>query len=343
MPDLLQSSQSHEASLEGRLHSLYANDSQKVILHLEQLIYSHQHAQVNRDELALQDITHNMLWWLGYGVNIHADNAKIFVIDDTIENLKLVTTLLTKAGYDTECALNGRLALAKIPLIKPSLILLDIKLPDIDGYQVYKALQASATTADIPVVFLSSVDTIQTVKNQHQHRVGYLSKPFKPHSLLNCVSRYLQSNSNSDALTNSMVSGEIKNRQRYAQQLPSSFIENHHDHDYLYEPPDTASPYFFRATLDGRYLRVSEAFAQLCGYDSSEDIISSVTNLWEQIYKNAAYKEQWRLCLQYPNQFRVFSTTVRTPKNPTLEIVEKISLIQDSYNHNLFYHGYIFV
>ncbi|WP_215610771.1 response regulator [Leptothoe spongobia] len=340
--DLVRTEKASNYDLAERLHFLYPNNYsyEKVVLYLEQLIYSHQHAQSQRDQVALEDITSQILWWLGYGITIHPANAKVFVVDDTIETLKLVTTLLSKAGYSTDSALNGQLALAKIPSLEPDLILLDVNLPDIDGYQVYQKLQESSDTANIPVIFLSGVDTINLQPQQCQNRVGYLAKPFKPHNLLKCVNRYLKAYSPGDTLTDDMLVNELKNRQQYAQRL-IGLSDSYLAEDIAFHPQDGKATYFFRATLDGRYLRVSQAFAQLCGYDSTEDMISKVTNLWEQIYEHRAHQEQWTLCLQFPDKGRILSAKIKTQQNNVLDVVEQICLIQDSYNRPLFYQGYI--
>ncbi len=344
IPDLLQTVKNRQYDLEGRLHFLYPSEYSydKVILHLEQLIYSHQHAQTHRDQIALQDITSQILWWLGYGMTIYPANAKVFVVDDTIETLKLVTTLLAKAGYNTDSALNGQLALAKIPSLNPNLILLDVNLPDIDGYQVYQKLQESSKTANIPVIFLSGLDNIDTVPSHSQRQVGYLSKPFKPHSLLKYVNRYLEVCSPSETLTDETLTNELRSRQHYAQKL-IYLSDDHLFKDTEFYSSAIEPTYFFRTTLDGRYLRVSQAFAQLCGYDSAEDMISNVTNVWEQIYDGATHQKQWSICLQYPNERKTLSAKIKTKQNQNLNITERISLFQDSYNRNLFYEGYIYL
>lgn len=341
--DLLQTAKEHSYSLEGRLHFLYPGDYsyRKVILHLEQLIYSHQHAQTYQDRLALQDITGQILWWLGYGITIHPTDAKVLVVDDTIETLKLVTTLLAKAGYKTDSALNGQLALAKIPLLNPNLILLDVNLPDMDGYRVYQKLQESSETADIPVIFLSGVDNINNVQSQSQSRVGYLPKPFKPSSLLKYVSRYLEVWSPTETLTAEMLTNELESRQRYARRL-IYLSDANLSKEFEVHGNDAESTYFFRATLDGRYLRVSQAFSQLCGYSSAEDMIASVTNLWNQVYENSNHQKQWSICLQTPNRIKTLLATVKIQQgNSTVDVIEKVCFVQDNYNRPLFYQGYM--
>lgn len=333
--DLLPSIKNGNRDIEDRLNFLYSNSYDKVILHLEKLVYSHQHARSCGDQIASQDITGRLLWWLGYGVTAHPIGARVFVVDDTIETLKLITTLLTQAGYETYSALNGTLALTRIASLNPDLIILDINLPDIDGYQVYKKLQAGSTTASIPVIFLSGMDS--SIHNPSKSQVGYLTKPFKPQNLLDHVNRHLKLCLSSKPLTEDVLTTELKSRQQYAQEsLWEHISQNAEQRD-----SNAGSDYFFRATLDGRYLRVSQSFAQLHGYDSAETMISSVTNLWQQIYPHTGHQEQWIACCQCPNQIKRFITKIKTKNNQILNVVEEISLIQDRYARNLFYQGYI--
>ncbi len=83
--------------------------------------------------------------------NQHPD-ADILVVDDIPANLKLLTTLLKERGYHVRPAPNGQLALRSVEHKSPDLILLDIKMPDMDGYEVCRVLKADKKTAEVPVI-----------------------------------------------------------------------------------------------------------------------------------------------------------------------------------------------
>ncbi|MEK8021747.1 MAG: response regulator, partial [Candidatus Parabeggiatoa sp.] len=76
--------------------------------------------------------------------------GNILVVDDTPANLRLLTKLLSDNGYEVRPAPNGTLALKSVALILPDLILLDIMMPDLDGYEVCRRLKASEHSRDIP-------------------------------------------------------------------------------------------------------------------------------------------------------------------------------------------------
>ncbi|MEM9216754.1 MAG: response regulator [Cyanobacteria bacterium P01_F01_bin.150] len=340
--DLLKVDKCRSTGLNERLQTLYPNRYEEVALKLEQLVYSHQQAQAHRHQVALKDITNQLLWWLGYIVDIYPAHGKIFIVDDTIETIKLVTTLLTQYGYKTDSAFNGKLALAKILSVNPNLIILDINLPDMNGYQVYNTLQKCSETANIPVIFLSGMSHMKRISSSNQRRVGYLEKPFKPDALIKYVNDYIDVPSSSEIPTDDRSLAEIKVRQKHAQKLSflldkyiSNSKESKHDGKHL------DSHFFFRATFDGRYLKISQAFAKLYGYESTETMLASVTNLWQQCYMEVGNQKQWSICLQYPNQIQTWPARIRTKQNQILDVVEHIALVQDSYKRNLFYQGYL--
>lgn len=104
---------------------------------------------------------------------------KILIVDDSIDNRRLLVRTLQKDGYDLAEAADGREALAQTREFLPDLILLDIVMPELDGYQVCSTLKSDPTTADIPVIFLSAKTEIQDkIKGLEIGGVDYITKPF---------------------------------------------------------------------------------------------------------------------------------------------------------------------
>lgn len=109
-----------------------------------------------------------------------ARTGNILVVDDTPENLRLLSTMLTEHGYKVRKVINGKLALDAAQVNPPDLILLDIMMPQINGYEVCKNLKACEQTAEIPVIFLSALnDAIDKVKAFNVGGADYISKPFQ--------------------------------------------------------------------------------------------------------------------------------------------------------------------
>jgi DNA-binding response OmpR family regulator len=104
----------------------------------------------------------------------------ILIVDDTPADLKLLTRKLQEKGYKVRPEPSGHLALQAAQNIPPDLILLDINLPEIDGFEVCKELKADKTLCDIPVIFISSYDEIlDKVKAFSVGGVDYVTKPFQ--------------------------------------------------------------------------------------------------------------------------------------------------------------------
>ncbi|MBD2004634.1 EAL domain-containing protein [Funiculus sociatus] len=116
----------------------------------------------------------------------------ILIVDDTPENLRLLSKMLTKEGYNIRKALNGQMALTAVQSVVPDLILLDIMMPNMDGYQVCKHLKADPKTAEIPVIFLSALsDAFDKVKAFGVGGADYITKPFQLEEVLTRVQNQL--------------------------------------------------------------------------------------------------------------------------------------------------------
>ncbi|MEZ2304148.1 MAG: response regulator [Microcoleus sp.] len=115
------------------------------------------------------------------------ENCKgnILIVDDLPENLHFLTELLTKHGYKVRCVTNGTMALRTVRNHPPDAILLDIKMPDMDGYQVCESLKSDEKTSEIPIIFLSALDQVfDKVKAFKVGGVDYISKPFQLEEVL---------------------------------------------------------------------------------------------------------------------------------------------------------------
>jgi CheY-like chemotaxis protein len=112
-------------------------------------------------------------------------NSHILIVDDIQENLLFLTRILTKEGYKVRGVTNGSMALRTVRHSPPDAILLDIKMPDMDGYQVCAALKSDRKTSEIPIIFLSALDQVfDKVKAFKVGGVDYISKPFQPEEVL---------------------------------------------------------------------------------------------------------------------------------------------------------------
>src|SRR5262245_49169526 len=119
-------------------------------------------------------------------------SSRILVVDDAPVNIQALSGTLKAQGYQISVATSGQQALEVIKSIRPDLILLDVVMPEMDGFETCRRLKASAATSDIPVIFLTArTESADIVKGFELGAVDYVSKPFNAHELLARVNTHL--------------------------------------------------------------------------------------------------------------------------------------------------------
>lgn len=139
----------------------------------------------------------------------------ILIVDDIPDNLRLLSKTLSNEGYKVRCAINGSLALLTIEAKIPDLILLDINMPDIDGFDVCYQLKQSELTKHIPIIFISASGKVDDkVKAFKLGGVDYISKPFQVPEVLSRVNNQLNLQNLKQQLVqkNQLLQIEIYNR-----------------------------------------------------------------------------------------------------------------------------------
>jgi two-component system, OmpR family, response regulator VicR len=127
------------------------------------------------------------------------DNARshsIVYIEDDIEMIDLVKLILSRRGFEVKGAHGGREGLDVVQHERPDLILLDLMMPDVDGWDVYQQLKANEGTRDIPVIVITAkAQPIDRVLGLHIAKVDdYISKPFHPQELIDSIDKVLKAN-----------------------------------------------------------------------------------------------------------------------------------------------------
>ncbi len=118
---------------------------------------------------------------------------KILVVDDEPTIVRLMEFILARQGHEMLIAVNGEEALQKIRAHQPDLVLLDIMMPRIDGYEVAQQLRADPKTAALPVIMLSAKAQEEDIRRGEEVGVdAYVTKPFSPEHLVQVVTEHLQ-------------------------------------------------------------------------------------------------------------------------------------------------------
>lgn len=120
-------------------------------------------------------------------------NVNIVCIEDEREMIELVKLILTRKGYKVHGAEGGQEGLELIRQLKPALVLLDLMMPDMDGWEVYQQMKADPGTKDIPVIVVTAkAQSIDKILGLHIAKVNdYITKPFGPSELLASIENVL--------------------------------------------------------------------------------------------------------------------------------------------------------
>ncbi|HEY9607810.1 response regulator, partial [Allocoleopsis sp.] len=118
--------------------------------------------------------------------------GNILIVDDTPENLQILSATLSEKGYKVRGVVKGQMALRAARSAPPDLILLDIRMPEMDGYEVCEQLKADPKTSEIPIIFISALDEVlDKVKAFAAGGVDYITKPFQVAEVLARVEHQL--------------------------------------------------------------------------------------------------------------------------------------------------------
>jgi PAS domain S-box-containing protein len=195
--------------------------------------------------------------------------ADIMVIDDTPENLNLLSSMLTDRNYKVRSVTKGAAGLRGAQAAPPDLILLDIRMPEMDGYEVCERLKADKKTRDIPVIFLSaSGDLIDKVKAFTVGGVDYITKPFQIEEVLARIETHLMLRQLRSQLQvqNAQLQQEIRERAAAEEKFTKAFRA-------------CPSPIALIALPHQQLIEVNPSFLKMSGYQSLDILNHTVTNL----------------------------------------------------------------
>lgn len=200
--------------------------------------------------------------------------ADILVIDDTPENLALLSQMLTERGYKVRSVTKGSTALRGAKAAPPDLILLDIKMPEMNGYEVCQHLKADERTRNIPVIFISALgDVFDKVKAFQMGGVDYITKPFQVEEVLARLDTHL-------TIRNLQLKLQAQNTQLQQEIAKKTAAEAKFAKAFRACP----NPIAIATVESGRFVEVNNSFLQMSGYLQSEVIGQTI----EQIYSQSA-------------------------------------------------------
>ncbi|PIE31995.1 hypothetical protein CSA56_16710 [candidate division KSB3 bacterium] len=212
--------------------------------------------------------------------------ATILIVDDRRENMRILAALLGKHDYHVRFALNGQMALSSIFEKVPDLLLLDIMMPDMDGYEVCSRLKEDERTRDIPVIFISALDSkFDKMKAFSAGGVDYITKPFYKEEVLARVRTHLLLRSAQQKL-------EEKNIQ--LQQETLKYKQANESLRMLSRAIEHSANSIIITDSHGVIEFVNSAFTRTTGYSKEEVLGQHVQILQSGGQPSEAYQEIWK-------------------------------------------------
>lgn len=261
----------------------------------------------------------------------------VVIIDDDGDTRRLLSRLLTQQGYGLREAASAEEGLSTIAERIPDLILLDIVLPDLDGYSLCQQLKKNSLTRDIPIIFLSSLaDSLDKVKAFQSGAADYIAKPFAVQEVLVRVQNqiYLAQQRRQLYQKNAQLQREVEERiqvekaRQIAELNYRSIFEN-------------STVGIFKASTNGQFLSVNPSMARLYGYDSPEAMIAAVEDIGRQIYVQPKRREELTVYLGRFDKITDAESEVLRQDGSRFWISEDIWRVFDEEGQLLYYEGIV--
>jgi two-component system, sensor histidine kinase and response regulator len=196
------------------------------------------------------------------------DYANIMIVDDTLPNLQILANMLSEQGYEVRGVPDGKMALMAIHAEPPDLVLLDIQMPDMDGYEVCQQLKEDERTSDIPVIFISALDDVfDKVRGFQVGGVDYITKPFQIEEVLARVDTHLTLHRLQNQLKQALVR-EMELAEMRARFLAMASHDLRNPLAVIQSASDTLSRYSDRLSEEKkqeRFLRIRRTIKQMIG------------------------------------------------------------------------------
>ncbi|MEL6939101.1 MAG: response regulator [Cyanobacteria bacterium J06598_1] len=249
--------------------------------------------------------------------------ATILVIDDNPDNLRLLMTVLAAQNYRVRPVTQGALALTAAQLDPPDLILLDIRMPEMDGYEVCRQMKADPRTCDIPIVFLTVLDdVVDIVKGFELGGVDYITKPVRTGELLIRIENQVQLQS----LQRQLATQNQQLQQALTQQRSTAAALKESEAKFSTAFQSSPLPIVITAVPNGEVLEANQAYLAQSGFTLEELMGQDLRslNIWVDLEDRAQLFDR----LRDQKSVYGFETRQRTKAGKILDVVMFIDIIE---------------
>jgi PAS domain S-box-containing protein len=202
--------------------------------------------------------------------------AQILIVDDYPTNIKVLSDLLIEYGFEVLIARDGENALQKLQRISPDIILLDVLMPGIDGFETCRRIKEQETTQDIPIIFMTALaDPVDKIKGLTMGAVDYITKPFQQDEVLARVNTHLKLRRLTKQLEeqNARLQEEARSRQLAELALRSS------EEKFAKAFRSNPGPMMILSLPEGRFLEVNQNFCKILDYPPEEVLGKTLNDL----------------------------------------------------------------
>lgn len=265
---------------------------------------------------------------LGYQLQRQSDRGNILIVDDTPANVRLLTDALMHHGYEICSAMSGDRALEIVQDFVPDLILLDVMMPEMDGYTVCQRLKERPETHDVPVMFLSAIDTPKDKLKAFQvGGIDYITKPFHLDEVVARVSQQIDRRNLQKRLEqqNFRLHAELQNYKQLEERYRSIF--------------DNAIDGMFQATPEGQFITANASLAKMYGYVSVEDLCTSINDITQQLYVRPERRGEFMATVLQNGEVSDFEAQIYCKNGTIVWVSETVRSVKDAQNNLMFYEG----
>ncbi len=269
--------------------------------------------------------------------------SEILVVDDTPANLRLLMAMLDHDDYNVRCVVNAEMAMLEVHTLCPDLILLDVQMPEMDGYELCKKLKELELTRDIPVIFLSALDEVANkVQGFEIGAVDYITKPFETKEVLVRISNQIKIRKLQKQLVQKNTQLEQQNtqlKQFLRDRIKAEALLREAEETYRTIFENTTEGIFQATAADFAYISANQALACIYGFESPAELIQSFNSMEVKPYISMSLRKQFEQMLEECGSVIGFEFEIYRRDGSVAWIQESVNSVCDQEGELLFYVG----
>jgi adenylate cyclase len=269
--------------------------------------------------------------------------SEILVVDDTPANLRLLMAMLDHDDYNVRCVVNAEMAMLEVHTHCPDLILLDVQMPEMDGYELCKKLKELELTRDIPVIFLSALGEVANkVQGFEIGAVDYITKPFETKEVLVRISNQIKIRKLQKQLVQKNTQLEQQNtqlKQFLRDRIKAEALLREAEETYRTIFENTTEGIFQATAADFAYISANQALACIYGFESPAELIQSFNSMEAKPYISMSLRKQFEQNLEECGSVIGFEFEIYRRDGSVAWIQESVNSVCDQEGELLFYVG----